>query len=143
MVFKRDRAVVAFTGKIENIIGPTASFQGHLKAQGNVRVDGYFEGSIETGGNVIVGEAGKVMADITADNVQVWGAVKGNITAEGRLEILPSGRVWGEIKVASLLIDEGGLFRGKSIMAADEPEPFLLEGPAPATIEVQAEETDQ
>jgi cytoskeletal protein CcmA (bactofilin family) len=143
MVFKRDRAVVAFTGKIENIIGPTASFQGHLKAQGNVRVDGYFEGSIETSGNVIVGESGKAMADITADNVQVWGAVKGNVTAEGRLEILPSGRVWGDIKVASLLIDEGGLFRGKSIMAADEPEPFLLEGPEATTVEGEAAQTDQ
>ncbi len=128
-MFRKERTFVPFTGKIDNIIGPKTSFQGHLKAEGNVRVDGYLEGSLETKGNVIIGEVAKVTADITASNVQVWGAVKGNISAAGRLEILPSGRVWGEIKVSSLLIDEGGLFRGKSVMAGEEKEPSLLEGP--------------
>jgi cytoskeletal protein CcmA (bactofilin family) len=138
-LFRRERPFVAFEGKIENVLGPTASFQGNLKSEGNVRIDGYFDGSIETAGNVIIGEAAKVLADITASNVQVWGAVKGSITASGRLEILPSGRVWGEIKVTSLLIDEGGLFRGKSVMAGDEQEPFLLEGPQDPIIEVEEE----
>ena len=131
-MFRRERTFVPFTGKIDNIIGPNTSFDGHLKAEGNVRVDGYLEGSLETKGNVIIGEAAKVTADITASNVQVWGAVKGNICASGRLEILPSGRVWGEIKVSSLLIDEGGLFRGKSVMAGEDKEPPLLEGPVVA-----------
>ena len=126
---KRGRTFVAFEGKIQNVLGPTASFQGHLKAEGNVRIDGHFDGSIETTGNVIIGEGAKVTADIAADNVQVWGAVKGNITTSGRLEILTSGRVWGAIKVASLLIDDGGLFRGKSIMVGDEQAPFLLKVP--------------
>ena len=128
-MFKRERTFVAFSGKIENILGPTASYEGHLKAEGNVRIDGYFDGSIETTGNVIVGQGAKVDADIKANNVQVWGAVKGSITAAGRLEILPSGRVWADIQATSLLIDEGGLFRGKSIMAGGDREPFLLERP--------------
>lgn len=128
-MFRKERTFVPFTGKIENIVGPTASFQGHLKAEGNVRIDGHFDGSVETTGNVIIGEKAKVSADIVASNVQVWGAVKGNITASGRLEILPSGRVWGDIKVTSLLIDEGGMFRGKSLLVGEEQEPFLLEAP--------------
>jgi len=138
-LLRKERPFVAFEGKIENVLGPTASFQGNLKSEGNVRIDGYFDGSIETAGNVIVGEAAKVIADIKASNVQVWGAVKGSITASGRLEILPSGRVWGEIKVTSLLIDEGGLFRGKSVMAGDEQEPFLLESPQEPIIDVEEE----
>lgn len=136
-MFRKERTFVPFTGKIENIIGPTASFQGNLKAEGNVRIDGYFDGSVETTGNVIIGEKAKVNADIVASNIQVWGAVKGNITASGRLEILPSGRVWGDIKVTSLLIDEGGLFRGKSLMAGEEQEPPLPEAPVEAGTEVK------
>ncbi len=136
-MFKKERAFVAFAGKIENILGPTASYQGHLKAEGNVRIDGHFEGSIETLGNVVIGEAAKVIADVTASNIQVWGAIKGNIVASGRLEILPTGRVWGEIRVASLLIDEGGLFRGQSSMPGNEREPFLLESPEPPPAEVE------
>lgn len=138
-MFRKERTFVAFTGKIENVLGPTASFQGRLKAEGNVRVDGYFDGSIEATGNVIIGEAAKVIADIVATNVQVWGAVKGSISASGRLEILPSGRVWGEINATSLLIDEGGVFRGKSVMAGDEPEPFLLEEPQDVIVEAEGE----
>jgi len=138
-LFRKERTFVPFEGKIENVLGPTASYQGILKSGGNVRIDGHFDGSIETAGNVIIGEAAKVTADITAKNVQVWGAVKGNITTSGRLEILPSGRVWGEIKVTSLLIDEGGLFRGNSVMAGDEAEPFLLEGPQDLIVEVEEE----
>jgi cytoskeletal protein CcmA (bactofilin family) len=117
-------------GKIEAVIGPAASFNGHLKCDGSVRIDGLYEGSVETAGNVIVGEGAKVMADITAENVSVSGAVKGNITARGRLEILSTGRVWADIAVTSFLIDEGGFFRGKSIMSS-EPEPSLTEALQP------------
>ncbi len=116
--------------KIEAVIGPAASFNGHLKCDGSVRIDGLCEGTIETAGNVIIGEGAKVMADIIAENVSVSGAVKGSITARGRLEILPTGRVWAEISVNSFLIDEGGFFRGGIIMPG-EPEPSLLEVPQP------------
>jgi cytoskeletal protein CcmA (bactofilin family) len=113
--------------RIENVIGPTATFVGELKCDGGVRVDGVFQGTLETMGNVIVGEAAKVVADIVGRNISISGAVKGNITASGRLEILSTGLVWGDIQVASFLIDEGGVFSGKSQMPA-EFEPLLLEG---------------
>ena len=128
-MFKRNDEPVVMGGKIENVFGPNTSMQGHMKSDGNVRIDGVFEGSIETAGNVIVGPAARVMADITANAVQVWGAVRGNVTAQGRLEILPSGRVWGDIHVASLLIDEGGVFRGQCTMAGDDLEALTLPAP--------------
>ena len=114
--------------KIETVIGPTADFNGHLKSDGGVRIDGAFEGLIETAGNVIIGENAKVLADVSAKNVSVAGSVKGNITANGRLEILSTGRVWGDIQVASFLIDEGGVFRGQSLMQASD-EPLLIDAP--------------
>ncbi len=127
-MFGKDRANVAFDGKIENVLGANTRFDGQLKAQGNIRVDGYFDGSIETAGNVVIGQAARVNASIVANNVQVWGALQGRILASGRLEILPSGRVWGEVRVAALLIDEGGVFRGENLIVGKDEEPFLLEG---------------
>jgi len=127
-LFSKDKGPVVGPGKIENVLGASTHFEGRLTSDGNIRVDGVFEGSIETAGNVIVGEQARVMADIVANGVQVWGAVKGNITAAGRLEILSSGRVWGDIKVAALLIDEGGVYRGQCLMHGDG-EPLLIEGP--------------
>lgn len=113
--------------RIENVIGPTATFIGELKCDGGVRIDGVFQGSLETMGNIIVGETAKVVADMVGRNVSVSGAVKGNITASGRLEILSTGLLWGDIRVASFLIDEGGVFSGRSEMPV-EFEPLLTSG---------------
>ena len=111
--------------RIENVIGPTATFIGELKCDGGVRIDGVFQGSVDTMGNVIIGEAAKVVADIVGRNVSISGAVKGSIKATGRLEILSTGLVWGDIDVASFLIDEGGVFSGRSEMPM-EFEPLLI-----------------
>jgi cytoskeletal protein CcmA (bactofilin family) len=123
-VFRSGRK--AGSDRLETVIGGNASFNGHFKCEGNLRVEGFCEGSIEATGTVIVGEMARVVADITAQNVSVSGAVRGKITARGRLEILSTGRVWGSVDAASFLIDEGGYFHGESVMAG-EPEPALLE----------------
>jgi len=114
-------------GKIANILGPNTTYQGMLKSDGNIRIDGVYEkGFIETAGNVIIGPSAKVLADIVANCIQVCGVVRGNITARGRLEILADGRVWGDVHVASLLIDEGGMFQGRVVMAEDELESLAI-----------------
>ena len=108
--------------KIETIIGPNTNFNGHLKCDGNVRIDGVCEeGLIETVGNVIVSANAMVAADIVARNVSVSGAVSGKIKASDRLEILSTGRVWGDVEVGSFLLDEDGYFRGQLVMK-EEPE---------------------
>lgn len=113
--------------RIENVIGATATFIGELKCDGGVRIDGVFQGHVETMGNVIIGETAKVAADIVGRNISISGVVKGNIRATGRLEILSTGLVWGDIEVDSFLIDEGGVFSGRSEMPG-ESEPLMITG---------------
>jgi len=125
-LFKKTKTPVVAGGKIDNILGPNTSYNGTVKSDGNIRIDGIYQGYIETAGNLIIGPSAKVLADIVANSIQVWGAVRGNITAQSRLEILPDGRVWGDIHVASLLIDEGGMFRGQCVMASENAEPLTL-----------------
>lgn len=115
---------------IETSIGSTVSMQGVLKAEGNIRIDGLFEGKIETAGNVIISRTGQVAADIIARNVLVAGKVKGNIMAHDRLEIIASGKVLGDIEAITLYIEEGGRHHGQTRMAGDDDaDNFLLEGP--------------
>lgn len=109
--------------KIETVIGPNTNFRGTLISDGSVRIDGVCEqGLIKTLGNIIVGPEAKVAADMEAENVSVSGAVTGRIIASGRLEILRTGKVWGDVEVGSFLLDEEGYFRGNLAMK-DEPEP--------------------
>jgi cytoskeletal protein CcmA (bactofilin family) len=117
--------------KFETIIGPNTSFDGHLKCDGSLRIDGVCEGGvIETVGNVVVSPDAMVAADIVARNVSVSGAVTGKIKASNRLEILSTGRVWGDVEVGSFLLDEDGYFRGELVMK-EEPElpPQLAKAP--------------
>ena len=109
--------------KIETYIGPNTNFKGTLICDGSIRIDGVCEeGLIKTVGNIVVGPEAKVAAHLVAENVSVSGAVTGNITVTGRLEILSTGKVWGDVDVGSFLLDEEGYFRGKLVMQ-DEPQP--------------------
>ena len=86
-----------------------------------------FEGEIDTTGNLVIGEGAKVIADIKANNVSISGAVKGNVDAN-RVEILETGRVWGDMMINSLLLNEGAYLRGQTTMHGDI-EPPLIEAP--------------
>lgn len=132
--------------KLETVIGPNTNFSGKLLCDGSVRIDGICEeGVIESVGNIVVGPQAKVAADLIAENVSVSGAVTGNITVTGRLEILSTGKMWGDANVGSFLLDEEGFFRGNLIMK-DEPEPPTFtappdEAPIEPTIDTAGETT--
>ena len=125
-------APAALNGKPETVIGMNTSIVGTIKSDGNIRIDGTVEGDIEVLGNLIIGETGRVIATLKAQNVHVSGAVKGEITAVEQLEISPTGKVWGDITTAALHIEPGGLFRGQSAMTTNIDEPLLLEAPRAA-----------
>ncbi len=118
-------------GRSDTVLGPSTSMRGTLRTEGHLRLEGVFEGRIEAGGNVIVGKEARVIADIIGRDVIVHGAVRGNVTAAGRLDISHTGRVWGDVTADSLAVDEGGLLHGQSVMLREPPpEPLLIEAPA-------------
>ena len=112
---------------IETKIGPTAKFRGTIQADGSIRIDGVYEGCIETAGNLIIGEEAKILADITAHNVSVAGTVKGDINAN-RVEVLETGRIWGDLTVNAFTLDDGGFVSGQVSMHT-EMLPPMLEAP--------------
>lgn len=114
---------------VETVLGPTCVMKGMLQGDGTIRVEGVFEGSMEISGNLIIGENARVRAEVRSTNVSVAGILMGKIHASGRVEILSTGKVWGEINAGSLVIDEGGYFRGQSVMPGAEPEFPMLEAP--------------
>ncbi len=118
----------------ETVLAQHTTFEGKLKSEGNLRFDGVLEGELTVNGDVVVGEHGNVRGNIQATNVIVAGKVFGNVDTKGRLEILSTGRLHGDISVGSLIIDEGGVLQGKSTVVSSEAEPasrgFVVEGSA-------------
>jgi cytoskeletal protein CcmA (bactofilin family) len=133
------------TPKIETVIGPNCRLTGTLQSDGGIRIEGVFEGNLQTTGNLIVAESARVIAEIQAYNVTVSGQVKGNITAN-KVEVTETGKVWGDLNVNSMLLHEGAYLRGNTNMAGDvEPpafEPPRIAAPRPvAAIEGEVDES--
>jgi cytoskeletal protein CcmA (bactofilin family) len=99
-----------------SVIGKNTEFKGVLKDKENVRIDGKFEGEIQTEGTVIIGEEAVVQANITAKAVDIGGKVVGDISCEGRVELFSSGSLEGKIRASDLTIAEGAFFNGECNM---------------------------
>lgn len=98
--------------KVNLVIGKDTYFKGSIKAKGLIRIDGEMEGEIDTQGDVIIGEGGRVNLDLKARHVAIAGRFEGNLEAVGKLEIRSSGIVVGSVKTNAVVLDDGAIFSG-------------------------------
>ena len=101
---------------IENVIGRSCVIRGDLTAEGAFRIDGTIEGSVESNSAVVVGESGIVRGSVRGTDIVIAGAVQGDVTCSGHLEILAKGKIEGDIAAKSMRIETGGVFCGNSRM---------------------------
>ena len=97
---------------VNSIIGAGSEFKGEFKINGLLRVDGQFQGTIETDGKVLIGQAGNAVTDIKARLVVIGGTVRGNIFATERVIFLSTGKIKGNIITPSLIMEDGVIFEG-------------------------------
>jgi excisionase family DNA binding protein len=102
----------------EKVLDVDASMQGTLifKDYVNLRINGTFEGVLNTKGSLMIGEQAVVNADITGESIIIAGKVNGNITALKDLKLISPARVIGDIRSPLLSIAEGAVFDGTSRM---------------------------
>ncbi len=101
---------------VNSIIGAGSEFKGEFKINGLLRIDGKFQGTIDTHGKVLVGQTGDAVTDIKARLVVVGGKVSGNIYATERIILLSTGDIKGNIITPSLVMEEGVQFDGNCII---------------------------
>lgn len=101
----------------QTTIGPTLRVKGELAGDEDVTIEGRLEGIVSLNRSLIIGKTGIVEADVRALNVIIHGRVVGNIIAEGRVEIHPTGKLEGNIKSPKINIQEGAQFRGNVDMS--------------------------
>lgn len=105
------------------IVGAGARLEGNVVSAGSLRIDGQVKGQINAEGDVALSPQSQVDADIRAENVSVGGRFKGNIVVKGKAHLARGGRVDGNITSKTLVIEEGGIFHGQSIMDAAASSP--------------------
>ncbi|NIO48780.1 MAG: hypothetical protein GTN73_04985 [Candidatus Aminicenantes bacterium] len=93
--------------KLSGFFDKDTEIKGDLVFEGSFRIDGRFIGKIDSNSVLIVGDNGKVEADIKIGNIIINGEVKGTIQAKEKVEINASGSVIGTIMTPKLTVEEG------------------------------------
>jgi cytoskeletal protein CcmA (bactofilin family) len=104
-------------GPVVTTFGKETAFNGRLRFTESVQIDGKFIGQIDATGYLYIEAGAEVEAQqIKASTVVVAGLVRGNIEAADRVEMLPTAKVYGDVKTAKLRIADGVIFEGKCEM---------------------------
>ena len=96
------------------VLDVTASMEGSLVFQEPVslRISGRFEGTLETRGQLTIGEKAQVHAEIIGEEITVAGRVEGKILAKRSLRIVPPAVVKGEVTTPILQVEAGARLEG-------------------------------
>jgi len=104
----------------ETVIGENVSMKGTLSFERLLRVDGTFEGEIESKGKLIVGPKGLIKAHIDLQEALIAGKVEGDITVKEKLTLRGRAEVRGNITAPLLTVDEGVSIIGQVYVTAPE-----------------------
>ena len=120
----KDRQGEIEEGRITGFFDKDTEIKGDLKFKGSFRIDGRFKGKIDSDSILIIGEGGRVEADIKIGNIIINGEVKGNIQAKEKAEVNSKGRVIGTLVSPKLVVDEGAFLEATCHTTTKIPEPI-------------------
>jgi cytoskeletal protein CcmA (bactofilin family) len=108
------------------VIGSDATFKGEIAFEGAMRIDGKFEGKINSKGKLAIGRTAEIQAEVNAAHVAIEGGFRGQLNAQERVEIAATARIQGDIRSTKLVVAEGATLVGNVQVSPDA----LKGGPA-------------
>jgi cytoskeletal protein CcmA (bactofilin family) len=117
----------------QTTLGAETVFSGTLSFKDSLRIRGKFDGEIDATGRLFIDAEAVVTArSIRATSVVVGGTVHGDIEAVDRVEMMPSAKVYGNVRTARLRIADGVIFEGACEMIRDPAaySPFVAKDQA-------------
>ena len=105
-----------------NIIAEGTRIEGTTTFDNVTRVHGTLVGEVrgKPGSTIVLAESSVTEGTVHGDTILVDGFVRGDISAEKKLTISGTGRVIGNIRAPSVVIEFGAHFEGRSIMEASD-----------------------
>ena len=95
--------------------------KGEILSPTDIRIDGTFEGRVQSKGRVVVGESATIKGDIVCENIDLWGKVEGNLFVKDTLSLKEGCVVDGNLHIRRLAVELGATFNGncKTITEAE------------------------
>ena len=110
----------------------------------NLQINGRFEGTLDTKGNLSIGEHAQVKATIQGESIAVSGTVSGNITATTRVELHATARLTGKVATPRLTVHDGAILHGTVEMIGGRTEsPWMTIEELARYLEVDANTVSQ
>ena len=102
-----DNGMSTTTNTAKNVLNPDVEIKGNLKFAGELTFDGKLDGEIQTDGILNLGDSAVINGNINAQSVVVRGKINGNITAKEKVDIKAKTELFGDVRAAKLVIEEG------------------------------------
>ncbi len=99
-----------------NFIGKGTYVEGQIVAESNLRIDGKVKGKVITKNLLTIGPHGEIDGEIQAKDAVVGGKIKGIVKIANKIELESKAQLIGDLKTKVLVIDEGAVFHGNSVM---------------------------
>ena len=93
--------------------------KGEILSPYDIRIDGTFEGKVQTKGRVVVGETASIKGDIICENIDLWGKVDGNLFVKDTLSLMEGCSVNGNLNVRRLSVELGSTLNGNCRMITE------------------------
>jgi cytoskeletal protein CcmA (bactofilin family) len=107
--------------KITGFFDQGSEFDGVLKYKGAFRIDGTFKGKIESESTLVIGDNGRVEAEVNVAHVVISGEFRGDIKASEKVEINSHGRIFGTITTPKLTVEEGAYLEARCQTIVQQP----------------------
>ena len=103
------------------VFGKSMRIVGEVSSDEELYLDGELEGKLHLKNRLTIGPDSKVNANIKAQEVVVFGTVRGNVEAENRISLRAGATIVGDIKTAGIVIEDGAYFKGGIDISRAEP----------------------
>ena len=105
--------------EVESVIGPTLVIKGEVFAEEDLLIMGFVEGKIDHNQRLTIHAEGSVKATVKAKEIQIDGAMEGDIYGTERVKICETGQVVGNVYAPRVGLTEGAKFKGMIDMDSD------------------------
>lgn len=108
----RLRRILDGAGETTTLIGAGSTFRGDFSGKGSFIVGGTVIGDCEIDGTVTLSAGGTWEGNLRATDVVIAGTIRGEVTAQNKLEIGATARVQGSVTGTEIAIAEGAVVDG-------------------------------
>ena len=109
---KEQKRVADEISNSSNVIGKGTVLEGNIETYGNIRIEGRVNGNIKSKSKVALGTGSHVDGNISAQNADIEGEVKGKVDISELLVLKSTAIVHGDIITGKLVVEPGAIFNG-------------------------------